>query len=702
MNRKSPEIDPGQAGSEDLIPGTGDQVSPVRHILVVDDESSLRLLLTKALARAGFTCSHAGDAETAWEMICSKDIPDFDLVISDISMPGMDGIDLLKKVKAYNPDIDFIIMTGYAAQYSYVDIMDAGASDYMTKPFNINSALARIKRIAREKSHLLELKETMDRLRGAMDRANGLATEADEASRAKTFFLAAMSHEIRTPLNGIVGYTDMLMDTRLDDEQKSYLESARFSCDALLSVVNDILDFSKVESGKLHLDKLDFDPEVLCFDAIDVIRTQVNESRVDLVCRVANDVPAKVKGDPHRFRQILLNLLSNAVKFTDRGSITLGLDSDSVGENRVLIKVSVADTGIGVTAGQLDAIFEPFVQSEDDITSQRNGTGLGLAISRNIARKMGGDLRVESTKGKGTTFYFTTPLEIGTPDQGVGIRPAGLKGKHILLVSRNKDDVKILVHALEAAGIKTDLRSLESLSDVLNQSLDYDLGIMDFGKSVKSAHDDFVSPMSGTSPGHYPFEWIACAVPFTGIARIFESAGFKGFIPKPVRRDLLLEMAAHLMGTGKKKGGDAEAGTMLTAHALSENSKTRSLILLVEDNSVNQQLARIMMTRAGYRVDVADNGKEALNVYCRAPLKYDLILMDINMPVMDGFEATLALRSHERENGLDAVPVLALTANVLDDFKQRCREVGMNDFLTKPIKREVVFAAIRKWVRAAV
>ncbi len=702
MNSNPAEINPGPPGAEQPVTGIGNKESPVRRILVVDDESSLRVLLTKALARSGFICSDAGDAETAWELISSEDIPDFDLVISDISMPGMDGIDLLKMVKSYNPDIDFIIMTGYAAQYSYVDIMDAGASDYMTKPFNINSTLARINRIAREKRHLIELKETMDRLKGAMDRANHLAAEADEASRAKTFFLAAMSHEIRTPLNGIVGYTDMLMDTRLDDEQKSFLESARFSCDALLSVVNDILDFSKVESGKLHLDELDFDPEVLCFDAIDVIRTQVDESRVDLVCRIADRVPAKVKGDPHRFRQILLNLLSNAVKFTDQGSITLGLDSDTAGENQALIKVSVADTGIGISSEQLDVIFEPFVQSEADITGRPSGTGLGLAISRNIARKMGGDIRVESAKGKGTTFYFTTPLEIGAPGQESWIRPAGLKGKHILLVSRGKSGDGILAHALEAAGVKTDVRSFDSLPELLTQSLDYDLGIIDFGKTVKSAQDNPAGLMSGTSLGDYPFKWMACAVPFTGIARIFESAGFKGFIPKPVRRHLLLEMAAHLMGTsdGHRKGG--ESGAMLTAHTLSENSKTRSLILLVEDNPVNQQMARLMMTRAGYRVDVAGNGKEALNVYCRAPLKYDLILMDINMPVMDGFEATLALRSHERENGIDPVPVLALTANVLDDFKQRCQEVGMNDFLTKPIKRDVVFAAIRKWVRAAV
>ncbi|MDD9304840.1 MAG: response regulator [Desulfobacter sp.] len=409
MNKKveTRKSDQGLSGSDTICS------SPVQRILVVDDEPSLRALLTSALARAGFTCEEACDAETAWDMILSQTVDAFDLIISDISMPGMDGMELLKKVKAHNPDIHFIIMTGYAAQYSYVDIMDAGASDYMTKTFNINSTLARINRIAREKSHLIELESANEQLRHAMDRANDLAEEAKEASLAKTFFLAAMSHEIRTPLNGIVGYTDMLMDTRLDTEQKAFLESARFPCDTLLSVVNDILDFSKVESGKMNLEQMAFDPEVLCFDTIDVVRTQVDESRVELLCRISDQVPAKVVGDPHRFRQILLNMLGNAVKFTPQGSISLGLDAIVLEQGNTLLKVDVSDTGIGIALENQDGIFEPFIQSEDAITSRYGGTGLGLAISRNIARKMGGDIWVESAKGKGSTFYFDAHVKTG-------------------------------------------------------------------------------------------------------------------------------------------------------------------------------------------------------------------------------------------------------------------------------------------------
>ncbi|MCG8632594.1 MAG: response regulator [Desulfobacterales bacterium] len=683
---------------------------PIKRILVVDDEPSLRVLLTKALARVGFICKEMPDAEKAWQIISNDEEPDFDLVISDISMPGMDGIELLKKVKEFNPAIDFIIMTGYASEYSYVDIMDAGASDYMTKPFNINSTLARIKRIAREKKHLIDLEETNEQLRKAMERANRLAEESKEASKAKTFFLAAMSHEIRTPLNGIVGYTDMLMDTSLDKEQKSFLESAKFSCDTLLSVVNDILDFSKVESGKLFLEDIAFDPEVLCFDTIDVVRTQVDESRVEILCRISDTVPGKVVGDPHRFRQVLLNLLGNAVKFTPRGSITLSLDAESVEASHTLLTIAVADTGIGISSENHTSIFEPFIQSEDDITSRYGGTGLGLAISRNIARKMGGDLWVESAKGKGSTFYFNTQLKIGEITQRQRIRPAGLRGKNVLVVSTGSDASEILSHLLTAAGMQVDIKAIGKLPLILSELADpaadipkYDLGILDFGKSVKPGTRDIPALMKGTDPGDFPFNWMACAVPFPGIARIFDESGFKGFIPKPARKQSLLEMAAHIMGMPMIKENTCSGGeAMLTTHSLSENKKMDAVILLVEDNPVNQKMAMLMLTRAGYQVEIARHGKEALTAYVLAPNQYDLVLMDINMPVMDGFEATEKIRSHERATGIDPVPILALTANVLDDFKRRCRQVGMNDFLTKPIKREVVFAAIQKWVRVTV
>lgn len=678
--------------------------SSIQKILIVDDEPNLRLLLFKALSRVGYICDQARDSATALEMIKANRTPSFDLIISDISMPGMDGIALLKAVKSLYPAIDFIIMTGYTSDYSYVDIMDAGASDYMSKPFNIDSTLAKISRIAREKANLLNLYQTNNQLCTAIERANHLARAAKETSQAKTFFLASMSHEIRTPLNGIVGYTDMLMDTPLNREQTSFLKNARLSCDTLLSVVNDILDFSKVESGKLSLESMEFDPEVLCFEIIDVLRPQVDESKIELGCYVSDGVPGIVKGDPHRFRQVLLNLLGNAVKFTRKGSITLSLDVKETNPDGVLLLTRVSDTGIGIASGELDIIFNPFIQSEDDITNRYGGTGLGLAISKNIAIQMGGDLWVESEKQKGSIFYFSACLEKGAIKKSQRIRRAGLKGKRVLVCTMASDTCELLNHELLGAGMLVHQESLDKLPLLVStrKIQNFDLGIIDFGKSIKPNSQDLSDILGKLAPREFPFEWIACSAPFPGIAKMIEKEGFKGFLAKPFRKRTLLEMMGYVLGTANipDKANGLTSSELLTIHSLAENQKHSVSILLVEDNPVNQKMTCLMLSKVGYTVVVAGNGKEALELFKNTPEGYDLILMDINMPVMDGIEATRHIRAHELKfNPGTRIPILALTANVLTDFKQKCFGVGMDDFLTKPIRRDLVFKALQRWSR---
>ncbi len=676
---------------------------PITSVLVVDDDDNLRPVLTKSLQRSGFLCSDADTAQKALEMIDSQS---FDLVISDISMSEMDGIQLLKTVKSRYPDIDFIMMTGYGSDYSYVDIMDAGASDYMTKPFELNSVLARIRRIAREKKNLLSLRRTNQELCAAIERANVLARQAREASRAKTFFLASMSHEIRTPLNGIVGYTDMLMDTPLNEEQRSFLKNAKFSCDTLLSVVNDILDFSKVEAGKMTLENISFDPEVLCFETIDIIRTRVDESRVELVCYVSDSVPARVMGDPHRFRQVLLNLLGNAAKFTHKGFIRLDIDSSFADENHCNLIIRVSDSGIGISPSRIDKIFNPFVQSKDDIAGKYGGTGLGLAISRNIALGMGGDISAESVVDKGSVFCFTSCLELAENKRPKRIRPANLKNRKILVCTASDQTYQILSQELSLAGMKVTRVDFEDFHYFFKKQPEsdtegFDAGVIDFGKSVKGTESELKLKISQIRPSDSEFKCIACSIPVPGIAKMFQDAGFKGFLPKPVSRVKLFDMLSYVMGLDRKYPGpdvvQEENQEILTSHLLSENRKSSASILLVEDNPVNQKMTSIMLSKAGYMIDVASNGKQALEKYMADPDAYDLVFMDINMPEMNGFEATEKIRVFEKQNNISAIPVLALTANVLDDFRQECKKVGMDGFLTKPIKRNLVFEAIQKW-----
>ena len=518
---------------------------------------------------------------------------------------------------------------------------------------------------------IARLKKINQQLCAALDHANQLAREAAEASKAKTFFLASMSHEIRTPLNGIVGYTDLLSDTPLNQEQASFLKNAKFSCDTLLSVVNDILDFSKVEAGQLSLAAMEFDPEVVCYDVIDVIRTKVDESKVELLCSVADSVPGKLVGDPHRFRQVLFNLLGNAIKFTSRGSIRVWVDSKTVDDNGVCLSVKVQDTGCGIALENLKKIFQPFVQSETDIFRRSGGTGLGLAISQNIAQKMGGDLWAESSHGKGAVFHFTARFEYAENKMARRIRPSGLTGKKALISTTSEDTLEILTHELELAGMQVHPVRFTDLDAFLAGPLDpsFDIAIIDFGK-------DLVQTPGTIQPGRAGIDCIACSIPVPGIADIFSRAGFKGFLPKPVSRIKLFEMIAYVMGMGDVPVCPGEIpNSMVTVHKLSENKKQAFSILLVEDNPVNQKLTTLMLGKAGYTMDVACDGRQAVEKYTADPEAYDLIFMDINMAGMDGFQATRLIRSFENKNKIgQRIPILALTANVLDEFKHQCSE----------------------------
>ena len=679
-----------------------DNTAPIRQILAVDNEKNFITGLALTLSRAGYVCKKMGEAKTALAFLAAEEGKNIDLIIAGMSLPDMDGIAFLRTVKNRFADISVMVVTDHGTAYTCRDIMDAGAADIVSRPLDSDCVLARISRIAREKHHLMHLQQKNVQLSASLDQATVLAKESQSASRAKTFFLASMSHEIRTPLNSIVGYTDMMLDTPLNEDQRSFLHAARLSCDTLLSVVNDILDFSKVTAGKLHMETIDFDPEILCFETIEQIRSQVDETRVELLCQISDQVPAQVAGDPHRFRQILLNFLGNAVKFTDKGSISLHLNGEDRPDNHCLLTVSVTDTGIGIAPDELDTIFEPFIQSESDIVRRSGGTGLGLAISKNIAEKMQGTVWATSVSGKGSTFYFSACLKKTNKEKTSRILQIPLAGKKILLSTTTAESQDILTRELTLAGMKPVHHPLKHLDTFLknHRQTVFDICIVDFGTTLCRSFPGQPRILEGLHPEQYPFGCIACSVPFPGIAAIFEQKGFKGFLPKPIRKSSLLEMMAHVMGRHISFDTvlDMTPEKIITVHSLAENKKHGTSILLVEDNPVNRKMTSLMLTKAGYTVVTAANGKEAVHIYTQSIHRFDLILMDINMPVMDGCEAARRIRTHEGRNAsLGRIPIMALTAGVLDDFKAGCMAAGMDDFLTKPIKRDLVFQAIQKW-----
>ena len=519
----------------------------------------------------------------------------------------------------------------------------------------------------------------------------------DEASRAKNAFLANMSHELRTPMNGVVGFTDMLMDTNLSSEQIDYVKTIKRSSESLLLLIDQILDISKIESGHLDLEIIDFDPEVTTHDVCKLTKPMAESKGMKIVCRIGNDVPAYVRGDPTRFRQVLLNLLGNAVKFTEFGEIELRLDVEDQQGSRVKLCASVRDTGAGIPEDKTEKIFQMFQQADVSVTRKFGGAGLGLAICRDIARKMGGDVWVESKLGEGSTFYFTTWLEKSEGKKARKIAPVSLSGKKVLIVDDNKDNLAILKHITESAG----MRVVELLrgQDVLPAMQDAYLVGDPFDLCILNIHMPGINGYGLACEIRCPdslFRSVAllafsCSTE-GGDGKECLKAGFDGFLGKPIEKKTLLDMVGRLL---RHEGRDEKKGdTIITQYTIREEAKQAARVLLAEDNPVNQKLAQILLTKAGYQVDVVNNGQQAVDRYLTDPDAVDLIFMDIQMPEMDGMKATKVIR----DNGFETIPIIAMTANAMNGDREKCIQAGMDDYITKPIKRESIFEMLEKWI----
>jgi CheY-like chemotaxis protein len=418
---------------------------------------------------------------------------------------------------------------------------------------------------------------------------------------------------------------------------------------------------------------------------------------IKIVCRIGNDVPAYARGDPTRFRQVLLNLLGNAVKFTEFGEIELRLDVEDQQGSRVKLCASVRDTGVGIPEDKTEEIFQMFQQADVSVTRKFGGAGLGLAICRDIARKMGGDVWVESKPGEGSTFYFTTWLEKSEGKKARKIAPVSLSGKKVLIVDDNKNNLAILKHITESAGMRVVelLRGqdvLPAMQDAYLAGDPFDLCILNIHMPGINGYDlacEIRRPDSLFRP--VALLAFSCSTE-GGDGKKCLKAGFDGFLGKPIEKKTLLDMVERLLryeGRDEKKGD-----TIITQYTIREEAKQAARVLLAEDNPVNQKLAQILLTKAGYQVDVVNNGQEAVDRYLTDPGAVDLIFMDIQMPEMDGMKATKVIR----DNGFETIPIIAMTANAMKGDREKCIQAGMDDYITKPIKRESMFEMLEKWI----